>query len=115
MRPAIRIALIALGLAAALYGIASLTGGWMGTPPWWNVSDRKMGRIVIDDRDTMMSNPGRLTPEEEAACEFAHPIPPRPDREWISVDVVVAGVAVATLGGWPRRRDSVARDASGRG
>lgn len=111
----VRLALVVAGLAAAMFGAASLTGGWLGTPPWWNVSDREMGRIVIDDRDTIMSNPGRVTPEEEAACEFVHPIPPRPDRERISVAVVVAGVAVVTLGAWPRRRDSVARDASGRG
>ena len=32
---AIRLVLFALGLAAAVYGTASLTGGWLGTPPWW--------------------------------------------------------------------------------
>ena len=35
MRPAVRISLAALGLAAAAYGTASLTGGWLGEPPWW--------------------------------------------------------------------------------
>ncbi len=31
----LRVALAALGLAAVVYGAASLTGGWLGTPPWW--------------------------------------------------------------------------------
>lgn len=34
MRPAVRIAIVVVGLAAATYGTASLTGGWLGTPPW---------------------------------------------------------------------------------
>lgn len=33
-RPA-RLPLVALGLAAVVYGTASLTGVSMGTPPWW--------------------------------------------------------------------------------
>src|SRR5262245_35574701 len=31
----LRVALVVLGLAMAVYGVASLTGGWLGTPPWW--------------------------------------------------------------------------------
>ena len=34
MRPAVRI--VVVGLAAATYGTASLTGGWLETPPWWD-------------------------------------------------------------------------------
>ena len=32
--PGSRIAPVVLGLAASVYGTASLTGGWLGTPPW---------------------------------------------------------------------------------
>lgn len=35
MRRAVRIGLVALGAAMAVYGAASQTGGWLGTPPWW--------------------------------------------------------------------------------
>jgi hypothetical protein len=35
VRPALHLSLIALGLASVVYGTASLTGGWLGTPPWW--------------------------------------------------------------------------------
>ncbi len=34
LRPAARVALALLGLAVTAYGVASLTGGWMGKPPW---------------------------------------------------------------------------------
>src|SRR5688500_6920374 len=30
-----RIALSVVGLALAIYGVASLTGAWLGKPPWW--------------------------------------------------------------------------------
>ena len=35
VRGPVRIALVVLGLAAFDYGTASLTGGWLGTPPRW--------------------------------------------------------------------------------
>lgn len=38
----LRLSLVALGLALAIYGTASLTGGWLGTPPWWDVPPRWM-------------------------------------------------------------------------
>ena len=31
----LRLAMVVVGLAAVVYGAASLTGGWLGTPPWW--------------------------------------------------------------------------------
>ena len=34
-RQGIRVCFAALGLAAAIYASASLTGGGLGTPPWW--------------------------------------------------------------------------------
>ncbi|MBL9087618.1 MAG: hypothetical protein JNM10_10780 [Planctomycetia bacterium] len=35
MRVAARVGLVVVGIAMAVYGVASLTGGWLGTPPWW--------------------------------------------------------------------------------
>lgn len=34
MRPWFRTSLAVVGLSAAVYACASLTGGWLGTPPW---------------------------------------------------------------------------------
>jgi len=31
----VRLTLVVVGLAMAVYGVASLTGAWLGTPPWW--------------------------------------------------------------------------------
>ncbi len=35
----VRACLIVVGLAIAGYGVASLTGGWLGEPPWWTSWD----------------------------------------------------------------------------
>ena len=34
MTRTLRVGLVVLGAAMAVYGAASLTGGWLGTPPW---------------------------------------------------------------------------------
>lgn len=34
MKRAVRVGLVILEAAIAVYGAASLTGGWLGTPPW---------------------------------------------------------------------------------
>ena len=36
----LRIAVGVVGFAVAVYGVASLTGEWLGTPPWWEETDR---------------------------------------------------------------------------
>ncbi|HEY4229342.1 MAG TPA: hypothetical protein VGO79_04175, partial [Thermoanaerobaculia bacterium] len=35
MRRPLRLSLALVGLSLAVYAGASLTGGWLGTPPWW--------------------------------------------------------------------------------
>ena len=35
MPSVLRATLAVVGLAAIVHGVASLTGGWLGTPPWW--------------------------------------------------------------------------------
>ena len=54
MRRALRVGLVALGAAMAVCGVASLTGGWLGTPPW---ADR-VHTVLSHDRE-----PGQPPPE----------------------------------------------------
>lgn len=109
----VRIALVVLGLAAVLYGTASLTGGWLGTPPRWE-RERTDFERKRDEMDAFFRGPfgpGRLadgrpeprrqTPEPELNVEF---VVPRPGRAWISGGVVAAGLALTAFGAWPRRR-----------
>ncbi len=91
MRLPPRIALLALGLVAVVYSAASLTGGWLGTPPWWWTETQASDVTVFGATQ-------RLGLEEL-----------RKGREWISGDVIVAGLAVAAFGTLSRRhRERVA-------
>lgn len=103
MPKALRLALGVLGLAVAVYGVASLTGRWLGDPPWWS-------REVL---------PG--TPEwDDLWFAGAEPWPggglhgfrePCLGRAWISLGVVVAGLGLATFAAWPRRKAGAASKA----
>ena len=117
MRPAARIALVTLGLAAAVYRTASLTGEWLGSPPWWEraapMSSRDwLRKYYPGDRDFgpgPVIRMGREPPGEyahwvRASVEAPLVVEPREGREWISGGVVAAGVAPAGFGAWPRRR-----------
>jgi hypothetical protein len=79
-----RILLATFGLAAALYGAASLTGGWLGEPPWWTETTAKMSVRVSGATH-------ELGLEQE-----------RKGRELISAGVIVAGLAVFAWAAWPR-------------
>lgn len=41
MGRAVRVGLVVLGAAMAVYSTASLTGGWLGTPPWWEIREAR--------------------------------------------------------------------------
>jgi hypothetical protein len=86
VRPVARLSLVAVRLAVAVYGTASLTGGWLGTPPWWW---REIGVPAS------AATNGR--PIAWVSLEV------RPGREWISLGVAASGLVVASLGAWPRR------------
>ena len=67
----------------AFYGAASLTGGWLGMPPWWqhDLTINVVGEYRLDV--------------------------PLAGREWISGAVVAAGLAIVAVGAWPQRRTGV--------
>lgn len=95
----LRPALIVLGLALAVYGTASLTGGWLGMAPWWERAQRWSDlRIRQDIEGIAFQHDGELYPDPPMGMVA------RDDREWISVAVIAVGVGLAASGAWPRRR-----------
>lgn len=66
MRPAVRIGLVVLGAAMTVYGFASLTGRWLGTPPWWDrgMTDEEVLGKCIAPGD--FSAPSRSTGDSTA-------------------------------------------------
>ncbi len=103
MRRAVRIGLVVLGAAMAVYGAASLTGGWLGTPPWAVTTQALIERP--DLWPPYMRGPETigLFPAEW----FVQAEVPRRGREWISGGVVAAGLALVAVGAWPRRWKAV--------
>lgn len=81
----LRLTLVVLGLALTVYGTASVTGGWLGTPPWW---------VTATGADvTVFGATRRLALEQE-----------RPGRERISGAVIAVGFGLVAWGAWSRRR-----------
>jgi len=65
-----RLLLLYVGVVALVYGVASLTGGWLGTPPWWSHHEPVPDLIgVYVDR-------------------------PRVAREWVSGGLILLGVGL---------------------
>ncbi len=110
MKRAVRVGLVVLGAAMAVYGFASLTGGWLGTPPWW---ERRAHEWEAMDRQHEWLDArfpdwteGRRTWDEtmtDAAWAYMTRVPIA-GREWISGAVGAAGLALVGVGAWPRRR-----------
>jgi hypothetical protein len=81
-----------------VYATASLTGGWLGTPPW-----RRPERIepLADDglAETHFGsfNVGSAGPRRDVE-------PNTPDRSRGTALLLAAGVACVSFGLWPRRR-----------
>ena len=116
----LRLALVVLGLAVALYGVASLTGGWLGEPPWGEVPAQPPLEVpsTISESTVIFGSKARTgapsgfepgqTPGDPHSwgTDAAARGPtgePRPGREWISAGVLVAGLALAAYAVWPRR------------
>jgi hypothetical protein len=92
-RRSLRLAVALVGLAAFVYALASPTGGWLGTPPWYE-------RTTFVDFDILTAphHPGALS--DATTVTFG----PRASCEWISGVVAAAGLALVAFAAWPRRR-----------
>ena len=99
---ALCLALVVLGLALVFYGTASLTGGWMGTPPWWE-SRESAEPLPPPELVRIEGGEPRLLQRYPAAW-FVPEVTPREGRELISGAVIAVGVGLATWGAWPPRR-----------
>ena len=121
MRTAVRVGFVVLGAATAVYGAASLTGGWLGAPPWWDRPATQaeewdlLARWAIEVGTSREPGPMATLPGTDVQIPLERPfpkdLPPRPslrvareDREAMSAAVVGLGLAAATIGAWPRRR-----------
>ncbi len=98
MGRAVRTACVVLGAAMAVYAVASLTGGWLGTPPWRR--PEPIERSVDDD----------LAGTHFGSFYVGPPGPRRgvapngPDRSRGTALLLAAGVGFVVLGVAPRRR-----------
>lgn len=109
----------------AVYGVASLTGGWLGTPPWWErpASDAEkwdlLARWAIEvgttprgDLELRLPGTDIRLPGGRAMPAEVPPTPPlrvaRENREATSAAVVAVGLLLAVIGAWPRRRAGAA-------
>lgn len=133
MRIAIRLGFAVVGVAMAVYGTASLTGGWLGTPPWWMraaplTEDEWNQRYYLiefakrpgpglptfgsaeADRGWHRSLSGFFPddspsdPWNLAAVRAPRHVEPRSGRAWISGGMIALGVGLATFGVRSRRR-----------
>ena len=109
MNRAARLSLVALGLVAAVYGTASLTGGWLGTPPWWEHTERDVASEFRERWFGKRKGPGDPEPyglrmDRRPIAEIYGSVP-NTGRELISVGVVAAGVVLVVVGAWSRRRN----------
>ncbi len=134
VRPAIRIALIVVGLAIATFGMSCWTGGWLGVPSrrptvvsylrdspeverqqnFQRESVRGLGGILPwfeqtdvrwADFDGIANSRGR--PRTIPYLYVTTTVGPRPGTEWISGGAVAAGLALAAFGATSCRRRSV--------
>jgi hypothetical protein len=102
-----------VALAAAVYATASLSGGWLGTPPWWETwfaeADIPPTPAHYDPwsrpdyygemHQAQNSNSGRA----RRGPRGAEWLRPRKGRERISASIAVVGYALFAVAAWPRR------------
>ena len=93
-----RLAAVVLGLAAVVYGTASLTGGWLGTPPWWETKG-----LIIYSTGGIYRADGTV---DEPFCvrrDYPPEHVPRDLDPYFGGGLVAIGLALGALGAWPRR------------
>jgi hypothetical protein len=105
----LRLALVVVGFTAAVYGVASLTGTWLGTPPWWEreMSSAEEREAIVEDvylrhgwAPKSREDPGRWTVVLDSLATAVA----KDGRAWISGGVVAVGLGLVAFGAWPRRR-----------
>lgn len=119
LRRSLRLTLVVLGLALAVYGASTLTGGWLGVPPWWrwrHVTSEEVSRAwTLEDvvyathggstAPSTWSGPVNVLPHQAEADEI---IVERIQRSswpaWPGSVLVGVGVALAAWGAWSRQR-----------
>ena len=86
MTRAVLLAPVVVGLAAAVYGAASLTGGWLGTPPWWERVESIPGDFMpapgrgVDPSGNWCGTPSRFrAPGDPSEPLWLGPEAPRPE------------------------------------
>ena len=104
MRRPLRLALAALGLVAVLYGLASLTGGWLGTPPWESSAEERSFRW----EEVSFLRPNLTTQGRYEAFRWDDEDEPEQSsrRQWAALAITAAGLALAAFALWPRGTSS---------
>ena len=88
-----RTSFIVVGLAIGVYGTASLTGGWLGEPPWWmHEMDGPFGPSPWLAEHGVRPGPGQM------ARSFQR------HRELLSVLTALSGFTLAAFAARPRLR-----------
>ncbi|MFO0933758.1 MAG: hypothetical protein U1E39_13795 [Planctomycetota bacterium] len=90
-----RLLVLAVGAVMAIYGAASLTGGWLGTPPWWVVCTQTITQELGSDGHC-----------DVRVADHAPSHDPRPRDAPVGGALTAAGVGLGAVGAWPRRRSS---------
>jgi hypothetical protein len=80
------------GLALAVYAVASLTGGWLGPPPWWE-REVSVEEYVEHRWGVTLASP--IHSDQLVIIE-------RGDREAISFALAALGLALFAWAAWPR-------------
>ncbi|MBL9087332.1 MAG: hypothetical protein JNM10_09330 [Planctomycetia bacterium] len=91
-----RLLVLAVGAVMAVYGAASLTGGWLGTPPWWVVCTQTITQELHSDGHC-----------EVRVADHAPFHAPRPWDAPVGAALTAAGLSLVAVGVWLRRRTDV--------
>lgn len=136
MHRAVCFGLVVLGAAMAVYGAASLTGGWFGTPPWQDPPPDFPAPSSANDKRSLEEEAARWAEyaaslsdyasrfrRSQSSAPSADPRPPadgpralEPEtlrvrpwwHKWTGLALSELGVVAISVGAWPRRRAKVA-------
>ena len=100
LRLAARIALVVVGLAPVVYGIARFSGGWLGVPPRWMT--KKSDTALFPHDDPPPSMPDVITMIGIIESPFGGFEPGA--RDFISLGMIALGTSLIVTGVRARRR-----------